>query len=608
MARETNGFEQNTKSILFLSHQEKRCGVYQFGFNISEVLRDSKRYKFVYAEVSGSDDYKSVVRKTLPDAIIYNYYPSTMPWLKKRLFKEFRIPHVGIFHEVFQASANRLDGSLFQFYIAPDPTLLLKNPIVYKTGRLLPQYHNSYPLPEIPTIGSFGFGLNGKGFERVIEVVQSEYEHAHIRLHIPIAAFGDASGRLAREIAEQCKKVILKPGIKLTLSHNFLSQKELLDFLAQNTMNAFFYDKFENRGISAVIDLALAVNRPIAITRSQMFRHVHSISPSILIEESTMKKIVEQGVGPLKPLVKEWNKTNLIWDYERIMDDIFKRDPILRTSFLKSILRKMKTRVDRISRNGNRIMFATSESEPKFIPKLCENSSVIDHDDELSEISNRSMSFNRILNNQAGKRYEKALQVLFDYSPEILARKIPQANIQQAFVLDSVRRLQKNYASPKILCVGSYEDSASTTLRRIGVPLEEIDPVLNYDLDIFISKPTTVLNSYDIIFSTSVLEHVENDELFVTQIGDLLSPGGVAIFTCDYNDQYKPGDRIPRTNFRFYTQKDFKNRLLPLLKDCEMVDTPQWNCLEPDFDYDRCRYTFATLVFRKKTEQSGYKL
>ena len=96
-----------------------------------------------------------------------------------------------------------------------------------------------------------------------------------------------------------------------------------------------------------------------------------------------------------------------------------------------------------------------------------------------------------------------------------------------------------------------------------------------------------------------IVEHVEDDELFIKQIYDLLAPGGTAILTCDYKDQYKPGDPLPPEDFRLYTQKDFKERLLPLIKDGSLVDTPRWDCTDPDFAYAGCRYTFATLVFRK---------
>jgi FkbM family methyltransferase len=85
----------------------------------------------------------------------------------------------------------------------------------------------------------------------------------------------------------------------------------------------------------------------------------------------------------------------------------------------------------------------------------------------------------------------------------------------------------------------------------------------------------------------------------MVQIAELLAPGGTGILTCDYNDQYKPGDRIPAVDFRLYTQKDFKQRLLPLLKNCVLPDVPQWDCPNPDFIYEGCRYTFATFVFKK---------
>jgi SAM-dependent methyltransferase len=142
-------------------------------------------------------------------------------------------------------------------------------------------------------------------------------------------------------------------------------------------------------------------------------------------------------------------------------------------------------------------------------------------------------------------------------------------------------------------------DTAVSGLKRMGCTVDEIDPLLNYDLDEFMHKPSTKPSSYDIIVSTSVIEHVKNDELFLKQIAELLSPGGIAVLTCDYNDQYKNGDPIPSVDYRFYTQADFKERLLPKLPGCSLIDTPQWDCPDPDFIYERYRYTFATLVFKK---------
>jgi SAM-dependent methyltransferase len=206
--------------------------------------------------------------------------------------------------------------------------------------------------------------------------------------------------------------------------------------------------------------------------------------------------------------------------------------------------------------------------------------------------------YNFILDDAARQRYAPVLAFLHSLAPEIMARKIERANIQQAFVFDAVRALAS--ADAKILCVGSFEDTACIALKMIGVGAEEIDPVINYDLDEFVGRPSTVKQSYDVVFATSVLEHVEDDEKFMRLLSEMLKPNGVMILTCDYNDQYKPGDEIPTVCHRMYTQRDFRERVIPSAPQCFPIDNPDWDCPNPDFVLgNRFRYTFATLVLRK---------
>jgi SAM-dependent methyltransferase len=157
-----------------------------------------------------------------------------------------------------------------------------------------------------------------------------------------------------------------------------------------------------------------------------------------------------------------------------------------------------------------------------------------------------------------------------------------------------------------MLCVGSYDDSASASLKKLGYTIEEVDPQVNgMDLNMFFNLPSTREASYDIIFSTSVLEHVEDDELFMSQMAQLLKPRGVGLLTCDYNDLHTPADPVIQGDYRFYTQKDLITRILPALKDCSLVDVPHWESTNPDFIFLGYRYTFATLAFRKHDEGNG---
>ena len=109
---------------------------------------------------------------------------------------------------------------------------------------------------------------------------------------------------------------------------------------------------------------------------------------------------------------------------------------------------------------------------------------------------------------------------------------------QQGFVTDVIQSLIKDNKK-KILCVGSYQDPTYEALYRYNYNIEGIDPLLNCDLKNFMHKPSTKKNSYDLIYSTSVLEHVYDDITFLKNCESLLKKGGFLILTCDYKKDFK---------------------------------------------------------------------
>ena len=210
------------------------------------------------------------------------------------------------------------------------------------------------------------------------------------------------------------------------------------------------------------------------------------------------------------------------------------------------------------------------------------------------------VSLNRILDNVARELYKPAVDKLTELVPEAMSRKIAEANVQQAFVFDTVHRYLLRYENPKVLCAGSHEDTASMGLIKMGCKIEEIDPMLNYSLQEYFTQFATAKNSCDIIFSTSVIEHVADDEFFIKCVAGLLAPGGVAVITCDYKEGWEPNEPKPKGIERFYTQRDLRDRLLPAMGNCRLVDEPQWSCPNPDFNYwGIYQYTFATFVVTK---------
>lgn len=208
--------------------------------------------------------------------------------------------------------------------------------------------------------------------------------------------------------------------------------------------------------------------------------------------------------------------------------------------------------------------------------------------------------FNTILDDSARRLYEPVIATLFALAPETMTRKYPAANVQQGFMLAAVLQLCRNFPRTRILCVGSYEDTALESLLKIGIRAEGIDPNVNgIDLDAFLSMHPNRLGTYDVVFSTSVLEHVEHDERFVSGIASLIAPGGYGVFTCDFRNAWKSGEPLPRADLRFYRSEDLQVRLLNSMPGCQLLDSPDWDAFEPDFEYEGCRYNFATFAVQK---------
>lgn len=206
---------------------------------------------------------------------------------------------------------------------------------------------------------------------------------------------------------------------------------------------------------------------------------------------------------------------------------------------------------------------------------------------------------NRILTNKDRETLNSIVDELFSLCPAMMARKIPEANVQQAFTFSTA----KKYATldSEILSAGSFEDTATEGLKKQGYKVTDVDPNINTDLHNFYLQNSS---KYDIIVSTSVLEHVKNDEEFIEDCCKLLKDGGYAIFTMDFNDDYYPGKEVPATVIRQYTKYDLEERLPKVLEanDCELVGSHNWNAA-PDFFYQGHIYSFATFVFRKKEKE-----
>jgi len=295
--------------VLCVNHLQPNCGVYQFFRRMTAPLLALEGMYYIETNQEWEFDYWC--EQIQPDIVLYNFYFSgvTMSWLSdykiaasKNRFKQICLYHEG---DVFSKG--------FDLVLHQDPTNTDER--YFTMSRPIPKYNKEYKENDIPIFGTFGFGLGGKGFTRVVETVQNEYDAAIIRMNIPFAHFGDPNGDGGRRWADLCRQVKTKPDIELQITHNLLPEQELLEWLSEHTVNCFFYDHNGGRGISGTTDYALAVKRPIAITESDQFHHLWRYDRRMLIEENTLHDIINNGAGLLEKFHEKWNTTTLVNDF-----------------------------------------------------------------------------------------------------------------------------------------------------------------------------------------------------------------------------------------------------------------------------------------------------
>lgn len=224
------------------------------------------------------------------DIALYNYHFSTLPFVN---CENKAVKHIALFHEAFQN-------------FTPDAWI----PVTELPRPLFPALNEGLRCQSWPTvIGSFGFGFPDKNFPAIARMVRRDFEWAILRLNIPFAEFGDSDGAMARAVAAQCAEILNGTEIQLRVTHDFMDQDKLIQWLQGNDLNVFLYDQTMRPGLASAPDYALSVRRPLAISSSQMFRHLPS---SICVDNISLPRLIAAGIQPLKEVYEANSNERLI--------------------------------------------------------------------------------------------------------------------------------------------------------------------------------------------------------------------------------------------------------------------------------------------------------
>lgn len=318
------------KNVLFINHKIKNCGVYQYGVRLYDILKKSPgSYCYIYKEIDCIDEYQtflSEIENTY--AIIYNYHFSTMSWLNtmtiQRAVKNIGVPHespTDLFDILCNIDPNETDNNKTTFSI-PRPIYENVEEIINNApgpSHSVLQFINEHADSNLPIFGSFGFGFHNKGFYKIVDLINNEFDNAVVKFVIPIAHF-DPDNETVHRMREICINANRKPGIKLMIMHDFFTTEEILLFLSKNTMNIFLYDYMEGRGISSAIDYAISAKRPIGISDSYMFRNVYS--DSVCLYKSSIQDCMHNSEQHFSMFLEKYSHNNVINRFKYILDTL----------------------------------------------------------------------------------------------------------------------------------------------------------------------------------------------------------------------------------------------------------------------------------------------
>jgi hypothetical protein len=218
--------------VLFLNHKIQSCGVYQYGLRLFNILKNSYSYRYIYKEIDNYNEYNDIIYKIKPEIIIYNYHCATMSWLNsnniiKNIIKNIKnIKNIGIPHES--------NGDMFDIILSIDPNenetprfFNIPRPIYENVDKICDKYQitnekikdfiNYNEGLEVPIFGSFGFGFTNKGFDKIIQIVNNNYDCAIIKLVITFAHFDPNRDTNIKNILQICNTIIINNIIYIIL-------------------------------------------------------------------------------------------------------------------------------------------------------------------------------------------------------------------------------------------------------------------------------------------------------------------------------------------------------------------------------------------------------
>lgn len=299
------------RGILYNS-KKSACSIWESGKMCYNSLKNSKFFVLDYSEDTNLDHSY--------DFAIFNQHSTVNNWITLEIIQQFNKPTFCIVTEVvFNGNPASASPNYFSHYIILDPTINETNKY-HAFGRPLEEFDltnvdQSKINYDTPEIFSFGFATLGKNWTGIIDAVQNEYDNANIHFNIPKGDYVPTHDLIINEIADKCKNGLYKPGIKVKITQDNLSKKELIELCSTKTINCFLYNRNFFAGLAAVTDQAISSGRPLLISKDLTFRHIHKYIipyPDISIKDAIKRNSVLN-------MKNDWSSLNFLLKFEKLL-------------------------------------------------------------------------------------------------------------------------------------------------------------------------------------------------------------------------------------------------------------------------------------------------
>ena len=306
-----------TYRFLFINTRKAICSIYKSGNMFYESVKGSDLWDMDYIEISdinieqlhnGKIVDNNGIEMPPYDVYIFNYHHATMRMFENVMSENFH-KLLGIkMTIVMEMEPNNptvhIYSDDFNGYIVLDPTMKFDDPRFHFFPRPLPEaILPEYVEKKIPVIGSFGLPTLGKGFDKIVQAVNKEFDKCIIKLNLPHGTYTMPYKNLPSEIEQQCRS-LAKTGIEIIVTNDFMSDSELVEWCSNNTANAFMYDR-DMPGLAAATDQAIMSGRPVIVSDNKTFRHIHSFQPSYPL--ASIRDTIANGTDSVKKMQRAWS-------------------------------------------------------------------------------------------------------------------------------------------------------------------------------------------------------------------------------------------------------------------------------------------------------------